>query len=73
MMTGSHYGCKPFHSVNVTNDGNMTLHFAYTVYDSLGCSITGTPNEVNISQVSGQISADVSRTNPTDNSDLRVK
>jgi len=70
MMTGSHYSCKPFHNVNVTIDGNMTLHFAYTVYYSLGCSITDIPNVVNISQVLGQISTDVSRTNPKDNSDL---
>jgi len=70
MMTGSHYCCKPFHNVNVTNDGNMTLHFAYNVHDSLGCSITDIPHDVNISKFLGQISADVSRTNPKDNSDL---
>lgn len=70
MVSGSHYCSKPFHNVDVSNDGNMTLHFAYTVYDSVGCSITDTPNQVNISQVSGQFSADVSRMNPKDNSDL---
>ena len=70
MMTGSHYCCKPFHNVNVTNDGNMALHFAYNVYDTLGCSITDILNEINISQVLGQISADVSRTNQKENSDI---
>ena len=70
MMNGSHDCCKPFHNVNVTNDGNMTLHFAYNAYNSLVCSITDIPHEVNISQVLGQISADVSRTNPKNNSDL---
>jgi hypothetical protein len=48
----------------------MTLHFTYNIHDSLGCSITDIPNEVNISRVLGQISADVSPTNPKDNSDL---
>jgi hypothetical protein len=49
----------------------MALHFAYNVYGTLGCSITDIPNKVNISQVLGQISADVFRTNQKENSDLK--